>query len=453
MAKERLTINQIDLPRDARNAINFKALNKTLMKGLHLLADIFGFWRYPSDRRMDIHSIIYLTYWIYRTINPITRARKSSGLEDYFQRRRRKPVDLIPRGFEKEKELSLSFVGDLMSTRGVENSKDRLYESVSDLIFEADLVSANLESTLTREEITGFEINYGDSPLINLTPDQYQALIQHHGHYYDIVQLANNHILDCGEEGLSTTRERLERDQVAFTGINGSPAAARRGTILERGGLKIGWVSFTYSVNFREFPAGKRHLVNMVPFLLEDNPETAPILEQLRWCREQGCDLVVLGLHWGNEFELFPHPDQLTWAHAFAEAGADIIVGHHPHVPQPMEFYRTQRDPGRYVPIIYSLGNLTPILSCPASALSLVARLKVAQGRLNGTRQTYVSAVDLTPVAIMSTLDGGAYRPRVFELAEILGMELDQATWRYVSEIASYADLVLGRSRPRNGNA
>jgi poly-gamma-glutamate synthesis protein (capsule biosynthesis protein) len=448
-----MKIAKIDLPQNAVALLNLKGVKRSVLTVVHKLADVFGFFDYPREigiNHPDPASLPsdprFIAYWMYKTMHPIIRAKRGSGLETYFESRREKPSDMLPPGFDGKTEVSISLVGDLMRTGGAENSKDRIYEGVADHIFDVEIAYANLESTLTKGEVQEIEFKPGETPEINLTPEQYVALIQHKERYFDIVQISNNHILDCGDEGLGTTRECLLRDNVFSVGTNDSAEAAGKGVIIESKGLKIGWVAFTYSVNWRPIPEEKPYLVNIVPFHMKANPDLSPIENQLRWCREQGCDLVVLGLHWGLEFELFPHPDQLEWAHWLAEAGADVIVGHHPHVPQPVEFYRTRRDPDRVVPIFYSLGNLTPVLSNPATVLSLIANLKVISGRNDGAKRTYVADVGITPTAIVSTSEAGSYELRLYKVADLCGMELEDEMDRYVSEIASLVDILLGKT-------
>lgn len=78
--------------------------------------------------------------------------------------------------------------------------------------------------------------------------------------------------------------------------------------------------------------------------------------------------------------------------------GVDAIFGHHPHVIQPAEYYRTRRDPARVVPIFYSLGNLVTPFSAPFLCRSLIARLELAKGIAEGATRTYVGRVQLAEV-------------------------------------------------------
>jgi poly-gamma-glutamate synthesis protein (capsule biosynthesis protein) len=99
------------------------------------------------------------------------------------------------------------------------------------------------------------------------------------------------------------------------------------------------------------------------------------------------------------EFELWPRPEQVELAHHLAEMGVDAIIGHHPHVLQPVEYYSTKRDPARVVPIFYSLGNLTNPFSAPFMCRSGVARLDLVKGLLaDGSRSTLVARASLVEV-------------------------------------------------------
>jgi poly-gamma-glutamate synthesis protein (capsule biosynthesis protein) len=110
-------------------------------------------------------------------------------------------------------------------------------------------------------------------------------------------------------------------------------------------------------------------------------------------------DFLVAQLHWGYEHELYPRPEQIGLAHRMAEMGVDLVVGHHPHVVQPMERYRTVRDPHRIVPIYYSLGNLVNPFSAPYLCRGGIARVEIVRGRLpGGTVATLVAKAELATV-------------------------------------------------------
>ena len=121
------------------------------------LADNFGIWRYPVDRDPEQYSQKFLNklYWRYKNHNPIVKAEKGSKLESYFtEMRRQTHQPLMPEGFQCETSAKISAVGDLMCAENLENSVGKVYAKVSELIFNADISIANLESALTKAKNT-----------------------------------------------------------------------------------------------------------------------------------------------------------------------------------------------------------------------------------------------------------------------------------------------------------
>jgi len=125
--------------------------------------------------------------------------------------------------------------------------------------------------------------------------------------------------------------------------------------------------------------------------------------------------------------------------------GADAIIAHHPHVIQPIEIYRPRNDPDKQVPILYSLGNLTPFAAPPYAVMSLVANLRISTGKLNGEKRTMVTGLGITPVACVAEQgDDGSMYAALVPLAHLEKTKLVRATRDYVNSIVKYADLVLG---------
>lgn len=441
----------IDLPRELTHLLeNFPDEAKETVARITEERLSNGRWDATEDVPFDPNDIEFIAYWLHKTRAPLRKAKQGSGIEQKLEPYRKSHFDLTPPGFVAESTQRLSAVGDLMFAKHIEESRDRLYEPVRDLIFGADCAFANLESTLTSEEPKEFGVTgKGDTPYINITPNQYDSLVKHKGRQFDIVHLANNHILDCGEEGVATTLEQLRRDNIEFAGVYETLADSRAVKTTRVGGIKIGWVAHTFSVNFKPLPENKPWICDITPFHVEPDPDTSRIERQIARAREAGCDLVVLSLHWGLEHEFYPHPDQLQWAHRFADAGADAIIGHHPHVIQFPEIYRPQGQPEKRVPILYSLGNLTPAYSAPFTVLSLVANLRIARGSLFGEPCTRITGLDLTPVVFMGAKDESGDFASIVPLDVLLRSELDSATGAYVEEIREYADFVLGPDRGR----
>lgn len=444
----------VPLPRDARSILKFRPEVRAEIERLTAAAMKQRRWETNQDILFDLKSPAFWAYWIHKTEHPITRAMLGTSIESDLGRFKSTRYELLPKATHVHESWTLSAAGDLMCTKGLEDSRDQLYADVEDLVFGADIAYANLESTLTTGAIVPLTLSADESPMINVTPAQYETLVSHRGRRFDVVQLANNHILDCGLEGIETTLKKLRFDGIEQVGVNETAQAALEPRITEHRGLKIGWVAHTFSVNFKPFPPNEPWRVNMTPFHVVREPDTSALEEQIRRCRQGGCDLVFVTLHWGLEFEFYPHPEQRTWAHRFAELGADLILGHHPHVIQPVEIYRTQR--GREVPILYSLGNLTPVFSHPATALSLIVRLRLA--RVGGGRdgEVRVADLDLTPVALVSAAQGAQTTLRLCRLADLQTTPSAAPMHAYVSDMNGYADRILGhgwRRQARSGTA
>lgn len=438
-------LRPVSMPRDARPIMKFSGeLADAIEQQLSDASD--GRWDKPVDVKLDPRNPESLAHWLYKSMHPVIKGMRRSDvdIETLLEPYKRTRFDMLPEDFSIEAEITMSACGDLLCTPGLDGAKDRLFQSVDDLIFGVDISYANLESTLTTEEVEPTEFTAESTPKINLTPSQYETVISHKTRRFDVVHLANNHILDCGEEGILTTLARLDRDGIAQVGVNRTEDDARKPRITEIAGLKVGWIAHTFSVNFKPFPEDKPWIVNMTPFHLEPEPDISLIERQIQACRDEDCEIVVVALHWGLEFELYPHPQQVRWAHRFAELGADLVIGHHPHVPQPVEIYRPASDPDRAVPILYSLGNLSTLLSHPAMALSLVARIGFAKGLYRGRRTALIATLNLIPVALVAEESGGKEITRLVPLKELDSSVSEGPMRAYVDEMIDYAEIVVG---------
>jgi len=337
-------------------------------------------------------------------------------------------------------------VGDLMNASGTENSEGKFYANVSDLIFGADVSIANLESTLTSSEVQETTFTADETPTINATPEQYNALKGHDGRQYTFFHTANNHILDCGMEGFETTHDVIEADGFHYVGTNRKPEDYKKGRITTSNGIKFGFVAASYGLNCRPYPDGKEWLVNRVAFHKQKGKVDLSLLEeQIKWCQSEGCDFIVASLHWGLEHELYPHSEQLDTAHSLIESGADAILGHHTHNIQPYEFYQTQRDPDRIAPIIYGQGNLASIMSSPFNALSLIVNIEIVKGHHNGKEKTLIKDLTIIPVIQLEKKLGNKFYLQLHRLKDLLDWE-DKELKSYTAKAARYADLALGRN-------
>jgi poly-gamma-glutamate synthesis protein (capsule biosynthesis protein) len=360
-----------------------------------------GLWRYPVPTSGDMETMTRrdLIYWVYKARFPLTRAVRNSGLEAFFEEQSRFRWAL-PAGFAPSAEIELSAVGDLMNHQFLPNSADCLYQATAETIFGVDVSMANLECVVYPQGTAAFEITTSEAPPIYYGQKHFEAAKGPAGRGYAFMATANNHSLDCGEDGVVSTIRALKEAGIAQHGMNETESDSRSATILEKKGVRLGLISHTFGLNAKKPPKDKPWIVNRAHLNGKlGEVDFSRIEAQIRFAREKKVDAIIAQLHWGLEHEYYPRPEQLEVARHLAELGVDILIGHHPHLIQPMECYRTRRDPDRVVPIFYSLGNLTTPFSHPAFRRSAVARVRLAKGTArDGSTRAYVKSAGMLEV-------------------------------------------------------
>jgi poly-gamma-glutamate synthesis protein (capsule biosynthesis protein) len=236
-----------------------------------------------------------------------------------------------------EPTLNLTVAGDLCAVRGFET---RLLEAPLEEVFDpvlldalrsADVSLVNVESVLTDStdtELPGYALR--SSP--KLAP-VFRAMGM------TVAGLANNHIRDVKSRGVIDTIECLSRAGIDCVGAGADLAAAQRPWIREINGIKLG----LYVIAEREFNVASPTRAGSSLF----DPATLP--GEIAEIKKR-VDVLIVSIHAGHEFMLTPSPRIVSACRAAVEAGADAVIGHHPHVVQGIETHR-----GR--PIVYSLGN------------------------------------------------------------------------------------------------
>src|SRR6266705_2736183 len=185
----------------------------------------------------------------------------------------------------------------------------------------ADLVMVNCEGALS---------DHGRQVGLNRTPERFAISMRNAG--IGLVNLANNHTFDAEERGFLDTLRALSLAGIAHVGGGTDLADARKPVIVERNGIKLGFLGYTQFNNIGEssFAAdGRPGVVPMDPFLIK---------EDIRRLRPQ-VDYVVLAIHWATNRKYDISPENRNFAHDLIDAGADIIMGHHPPHPKGIEVY------------------------------------------------------------------------------------------------------------------
>ena len=226
-----------------------------------------------------------------------------------------------------------------------------LFADVADVFKSADFGFVNMETPVAPAH------SHGSKPFLFDAPIDLIAALKSSG--IKIVSFANNHVMDQGWPGFIETREHLREQGMLFAGSGDTAQQAWQPVIVEANGIKVGWLGMTRWLNGNRNPdKDDQPHVNFFPYPGESGGapgmDEAGVLAAIKAARAQ-CDLLVVSIHWGIEYSPAPRPEDVDTAHRMLEAGASVIVGHHPHVLQPVESYRTQD--GRDTVILYSLGN------------------------------------------------------------------------------------------------
>lgn len=391
------------LPRTARDALALRRKDALLFGAVVSFADLTGIWRHPIRSRGDLERMRFLdkAYWIYKAGRPTKCALRGSGIEEYFATRKDDRA-VLPEGFRTDAEISISAVGDLMSHPFLARSGDRLYADVEDLVFGADIATANLECVVSPADERELVISADTAPSLYYDDASFAvATTSPRGRRFALLSAASNHTLDFGGDGVDGTIRVIEREGMAYAGVTPREGDPFTPTIIARNGVRVGVVAYTFGFNGKPAPRDRPWIVHRLALndRVVDN-DFSQLERQIARAREERIDFLVAQLHWGFEHEFYPMPDQIELAHHLAELGVDAIIGHHSHILQPMELYRPKRAPERVVPIFYSLGNLITPFALPESCRSGVARITLAKGARAGRpgNETHVRNADIVPV-------------------------------------------------------
>lgn len=243
-------------------------------------------------------------------------------------------------------QVTIKAVGDLLmhlplvqaAATGDGHDFAPLLAPVADLLADADLTIANLETTFG-----GPERGWSGYPRFN-TPDSLADAVRDAG--IDVLTTANNHALDTGGAGLVRTLEVIRAAGLASAGTRAAPDEPGF-AMVEAGGLQVAVLAYTYGTN--GIPLPEPYMVN----LLDREQMAADVAA----ARAAGADLIIAAPHWGLEYQRQPSDEQRDLAAYLVSLGVDVIFGAHPHVVQPVEVLEPAGPGGRPVPVFYSMGN------------------------------------------------------------------------------------------------
>lgn len=238
---------------------------------------------------------------------------------------------------QSEESISILFVGDIMLDGGPGHalmSGTDPFEKCAELLQSTDLTIGNLECVVGREgkmilKAYSFRAAKGSTLFLKK--------------YFDALSLANNHTFDFGPEGITSSLDVLEKDAIRYFGAGKNISEARKPLILECKGKRIGLLGYN-DFRSKEYAATGTTAGN-VPL------NATEAVNDIRQAKNRyQCDIIIPYLHWGDEMEPHPLPEQTKLARQLVDAGATAVIGTHAHVTQTIDVYNG-------APIVYSLGN------------------------------------------------------------------------------------------------
>ncbi len=246
--------------------------------------------------------------------------------------------------------ITISAVGDLMCHSAQYNyarSEDGTFnfnppfQFIKKYLINSDFTIGNFE-TVTAGRLHGFSTY----PLFN-SPDEYITALKNAG--FNLLTTANNHALDQGKKGIIRTIEQIDKNNINYTGTFESERDRDSIRIFNIKGIKIAFLAYTYGTNRIPIPKNSSYLVNLIePELIRDDVKKA---------RENGAEIVFVYFHFGDQYVTRPTSYQKEIVKEAINAGADIIIGGHPHVLQPVQYFKTKNAKLDTGFIAYSMGN------------------------------------------------------------------------------------------------
>ena len=240
---------------------------------------------------------------------------------------------------DKPGEVRMVFVGDIMLSRNIGQSMEQkkdytfFFASTTDLIRSADIAFANLENPVSTGGVrSGSIYSFRADPRVvgGLTSAG-----------FDVVSIANNHIWDYGRQAFNDTLSHLSKDGIVAVGGGEDYASAHAPKLLRVGNTRVAFLAYTNLIS----PFLGRASSTPAVARYDDDILKADITEA-----KKDADIVVVSFHWGDEYQTKHNAEQGRVGKLVIDAGANLVVGHHPHVVQEVEEYNGGL-------ILYSLGN------------------------------------------------------------------------------------------------
>ncbi len=275
-------------------------------------------------------------------------------------------------------------VGDIMLSRGVARviaragSPDRPFSLVKDELLNTDFNFGNFESP-----VSGNDSVLGEGLVFNTRKRDFIGVVNAR---FKVVNLANNHILDQGLNGMRNTEKIIRSNAIEYLGVGEDEAEAWEPKYFTANRIRIAFIGASFS-SVNDLGVTRNKYVARI----EDVDRLAASITNAK----AKSDIVVVTMHAGVEYTREPNKAQVNFARAAVDAGADIVIGAHPHWIQTVEEYH-----GRW--IFYSLGNFIFDQSKPDTKEGLMLRIQLIKPGKRGSGGAVIERIDLLPIVIDS---------------------------------------------------
>ncbi len=287
--------------------------------------------------------------------------------------------------------INISVVGDLMChsvqfnyARVGKDSFDfnPVYREVKKYFSESDFVLGNLETVTA-----GKSKAYSGYPFFN-SPDEFIEALANSG--FDLLSASNNHALDQGEDGIRRTIAQLVKNNIAYNGTFVSQRDRDSIRVFNIKGIKIAFLAYTYGTNGIPIPKGKSYLINLIDY--------EKIHNDIKSAKLKKVDLTLVHFHFGDEYKREPTKYQLSVVDSTIRFGADIIIGGHPHVLEPVKFYKSNSNGFDSAFVAYSMGNFISNQRWRYSDAGIILNLKIIKNL--ATDSLFLSEVNYIPTYV-----------------------------------------------------
>ena len=296
------------------------------------------------------------------------------------------PIDDV----EFYEEITLLAAGDNLIHSGIISAGKRtdgsynyddIYSGIKEYINEFDIRVLNQETVFTTDEsqFSGYPLFGG--------PIEIGQAVANTG--FNVITHATNHSYDKKLSGITDTLTLWKTLDIPVIGMYESQEDYDSVFIYEIKNTKIAMVNYTYGLNGLKLPKDKQYLVTT----LNDKEK---IIKDLQYA-EDNADITIVFPHWGTEYTHTETKEQINWAEFFVKYGADLIIGTHPHVIEPLKIITN--DEGQQVPVYYSIGNFMSSQDKVPRVLGAFAEVTI----VNDNGNVYIKTTNMTPIVTHAT--------------------------------------------------